>query len=305
VERIIMTESLSLWKEWNSQGFIPGPHESEVEFEKRVNFCKNLEKYVVEQTNQKLPFQLDDSVSKEVVSEAFPLTKKLYGIEPNWVLLFFSNYKLLPWHGGCAWIFQLDEASPTAAFLQLRAKFRSSSVLFGIYERKELIAHELSHVGRMMYEEPQFEELFAYQSSRISWRRWLGPIVETSREVLWFLVLLLASVIASVMHGGEWVIVAPLVMIVFGVIRVWVRHGVYERCVEKMGKMFERGVDTDKGDGDEEKGKHLVYRLLDSEIRLFGKLSLGEIREKIVELGGESFRWRFLKSVFNIEENKE
>ena len=150
---------LSQWQEWNAQGFIPGPDESEKAFLERVAFCLSLEDHLVEIVGAQFPFEVNDLKSKEILENVLTMTQELYGIQPRWVPLFFSNYKLSLWHGGCAWIFQLNEETPTAAFLQLRACFRNSLNFLGIYQRKELIAHELAHVGRMLYQEPQFEEI--------------------------------------------------------------------------------------------------------------------------------------------------
>ncbi len=138
------------WSEWNSEGFIPGPDEAEEEFRKRVAYCQNLEHHLIQQTGADFPFDLNDEASKMILEEALPQVEELYGIAPRWVPLFFSNHQLAPWHGGCAWIFQLDENSPASAFLQLRAKFRNSPTYLGLYNRNELIVHELAHVGRMV-----------------------------------------------------------------------------------------------------------------------------------------------------------
>ena len=100
---------------------------------------------------------MKDRAFQAILDEASFKTKELYGIQPTWTPLFFNNYQLAPWHGGCAWIFQLTENAPTAALLQLRAPFRHQPTYLNLYRRDELIAHELSHVGRMMYQEPQFE----------------------------------------------------------------------------------------------------------------------------------------------------
>ena len=148
---------------FNRQGLIPGPDETEEEFLERANYCLELK------TSLPTPFE---NVSKEdlelgdsCVKQAFSLTEKIYDIVPEWIPLFFSNYRLAPWHGGCAWIFQFSEETPCAAFFQLRRAFKQASHYLGIYDRNELIAHELTHASRMMFQEPRFEEIIAYQSA--------------------------------------------------------------------------------------------------------------------------------------------
>ena len=94
--------------------------------------------------------------------------------------MIFSNERLAPWHGGCAWIFQFAEGLPTAALIQLRQVFSRQPTFLGIYHRDELLTHELVHVGRMKFEEPRFEELFAYETSTSAFRRWFGPLIQAS-----------------------------------------------------------------------------------------------------------------------------
>ena len=116
--------------------------------------------------------------------------RRIYGFAPHWVPLFFSNYQLAPWHGGCAWIFQLNDNTPYAAFLQLRSAFRTQKRYLGMYERTELIAHEMAHIGRMMFEEPEFEEIIAFQSSTNRFRRFFGPLFRSSKESMLFVIVL-------------------------------------------------------------------------------------------------------------------
>ncbi len=120
---------------WNSRGFIPGPQETEAKFEERIAFCENLEKSLREK-GQEFPFQLEEEKSEEALREAFAITEPLYGVQPDWILLFFSNFQLAPWHGASTWIFQLTENSPTAAFLQLRAPLSKPFYLVGDVQSK-------------------------------------------------------------------------------------------------------------------------------------------------------------------------
>lgn len=285
-----------LWKEWNAQGFIPGPEETEADFATRIAYCQNLEQHLIQQTGAKLPFAKGDEAPNNMIEEAMPLAEELYGIAPRWVPLFLSNHQLSPWHGGCAWIFQLDNHTPTAAFLQLRAQFRHSTEYLKIYRRKELIVHEMAHVGRMMYHEPQFEEMLAYQSSSSSWRRWLGPIVQSSRETLWFIILLGIVILSdfaliSVGIGSDvwaWSIkLAPLFLIVLALGRLWLRHRMFNRCLQNLETFYPCKI-----------ARHIVYRLRDSEIEQFAHLPPSELQNTIETLAITSFRWHFLTTLY-------
>lgn len=286
------TDQKTQWNAWNRQGFIPGSQETEEDFMKRIVFCENLESELVKKVGADLPFEVGDSQSKQILQHSLDETKVIYGMAAAWVPLFFSNYQLAPWHGGCAWIFQFDETVPMAAFLQLRARFRDHVTYLGLYHRDELIAHELSHVGRMMYEEPKFEEILAYRSSKSHLRRWLGPIVQSSKESLFFILALgvyaiTDAALLSVYHPmaaqvllGFKLVLAGLVAYALG--RLAWRQSLYRRCVKKLSKLYSHP-------------EHVAYRLRDSEIRQFASSSVEQIREWIDQQ--ESFRWRFLKQV--------
>lgn len=291
-------EPLHQWKEWNTQGFIPGPDETEEAFTARVAFCQQLELHLNQQVSE-LPFKTDDNNSLAFLQEASPLTQKLYGIAPLWVPIFFSNYQLTPWHAGCAWIFQLNEQTPTAAFLQLRSQFRTSPSYLGLYKRQELIAHELAHVGRMLYQEPQFEEFLAYQSSSSSWRRWLGPIVQSSKESLLFILLLGFVIIAdfaflplqatTTTWWISWGIkLLPFILLALALIRLVQRHRTLQACQKQLEKLY----------AEPETARHLLYRLRDEEIKQFARLSPATIRDFMEHAQHDSFRWHFLYQLY-------
>lgn len=289
-------QTLSQWADWNNQGLFPGPGEEEEAFSRRVAFCHTLRTHLKEAVESQLPFEEEDSQSAEILEEALPLTQSLYGIAPRWVPLFFGNHQLAPWHGGCAWIFQLNAQAPTSAFLQLRAKFRHSPTLLKIYHRDELVAHELAHVGRMLYQEPQFEEFFAYKSSPSPWRRWLGPIVESSKESFLFILLLafvvlfdlaLLSIDAQMTTWIWGMKLFPAALIGWAVGRLTYRHQTLNRCLGNLKELMPN-----------DKAEHLLYRLRDSEIKLFSSIPKEKIAEWIEQNSTNSFRWHFLKSLY-------
>ncbi len=283
---------LELWKSLNDRGFVPGPDESEEDFYKRIAFNENLEPELIKHAASDLPFEVGDQKSKVLLQSGLGRTAELYGIRPDWVPLFFNNFQLAPWHGGCAWIFQLGDDLPTAAFLQLRSRFRAHDTYLGLYHRDELIAHELSHVGRMMYNEPQFEEVIAYRSSKNTWRRWFGPIVQSSKESLFFILVLGLFVItdaalisvyspagATVLFGFKLFLIA-LVVLALG--RLTWRQGQFNRCLKNLSILYPNP-------------DHLAYRLTDHEIKLFASSSSGQIQSYIDRQ--TTFRWKFLKEL--------
>lgn len=275
---------------FNSLGLIPGPDETEESFLARVEYCLHLADHLPAE----LPFEKDILPSQSLLETPLAKSKRLYGIQPRWILIFFNNYQLSPWHGGCAWIFQQDDAAPTSSFLQLRKAFLYSSTYLGIYQRDELIVHELAHVGRMVFEEPQFEELLAYRSSQNRWRKHFGPIVRSARESALFVLTLLIVLIADFFSAFNsqpalnaivfWIKFIPIAMIAFALIRLWRLHSLFDQCFAHLRHIL----------GDEEKANAVVYRLKDSEINYFAKTTPEEIKLYVSQSKDSSLRWRLI-----------
>lgn len=275
----------------NSIGLIPGPEEGLEAFSRRVDYSLNLK--------ESLPKELTDNLSGEdlqkpdALSPACASLKKLYDCAPEWPPLFFSNFKLPFWQGGCAWIFQVKEDSPTSALIQLRRTFLRSPKYLGIYDRDELLAHELCHVGRMMFQEPKFEELLAYQTAKSSFRRWLGPLVESSMESALFLLVLFMLIVfdffliatnrSDAYFMALWLKVIPVAAIGLALIRLWKKQKTYAECVGNLSACV--GAD---------KARAVAFRLKDDEIVLFSMMGSEEIRGYAAEKMKDELRWQVI-----------
>jgi hypothetical protein len=278
--------------ELNSQGIVPGPTEDESDFQKRADYCLHLRENL-SFLSETLP-QLREAASDQVLEEALPTTRKFYDIAPTWIPLFFSNYKLSPWHGGCAWIFQKDDQSPTSAFFQLRQSFRTQQTYLGIYSRDELIAHELSHVGRMCFEEPQFEEFLAYRSSPSAFRRRFGPLIQSPWEGAAFLLSLFIMVVldlsvwghAEFYNATHWFKAIPAFMVVYAFGRLLNKHAAFRKCRDNLSAL------TTHPDA-------VIYRLTDREIHTFGQLDLETLKITMNDLKNSSLRWRLITLLSN------
>lgn len=274
------------WPEWNRQGLVPGPEESETEYNKRAGYCLSIKE------NLDVPFPKEDEATPEALKNACAITQTLFGIAPTWVPLFFNNAKLAPWHGGCAWIFQLDENSPYSALLQLRAPFRDKATYLGLYHRDELIAHEIAHIGRMMYQENKSEELFAYQTSSSWFQRWLGPLFQSSIEsflfvlvtaLAFFMNIVLISVDSRFIGLSLWI---PAILLFLAFLRLMWRRRRLNQCLSKLRLIFPNDAD------------HLLYRLRDEEIALFAHSPPDHIIKLMHQWALENFRWRFLVTLY-------
>lgn len=280
---------------YNAIGFIPGQGEKEPEFIQRIQYCLDLKEHFFtlfpELKEVQESFQ---EIEKKELEEAFTLTREFYDIAPDWVALIYSNYALRLWHGGSAWIFQQTENSPTAAFIQLRKVFKTKDRFLGLYSRKELLSHELSHVGRMVFHEKKFEELLAYLSSSSSFQRWFGPILESSHEALMFMSFVLLFFLADLylivtsspfFWSIWWLKLIPLAWIGYGLLRLKRKHSIFKKARAHLQDVTSNP-------------NAVLYRLTDKEIEAFSKMKSEEIVAYFTRFKEGNLRLRFIATVY-------
>lgn len=263
---------------WGRQGFIPFEGEEEEAFVARVNFGLAIHSH--------LENHLQKAVVRhpEILQEVMADTKALYGIEPMWVPLLFSNEKILPWQGGVALIFQLEEGSPLSALIQLREKVYP---LFGT--NQERLIHELAHIGRMGFNENKYEEMIAYRSSKSPFRRLIGPLFQSGWESILFASLLLLIVVfdALLLISGSgawydrffWLKALPIAFLAFLLVRLMRRQRTFSQAEKKLPLS-------------------LLYCLRDEEIDLFAQLSPDEIATYIEKKKELSLRHRLIYHLY-------
>lgn len=283
---------------YNRLGLIPGPKEMEADFLKRVDHCLHLKEHMATQLGQQITIEIENEVAQDLIQHAIPTMRELFDIAPDWIPIIFSNHHLAPWHGGCAWIFQFTDETPVAAFFQLRRVFANSSHYLWIYNRDELITHESAHVGRMLFEEPQFEELLAYRSAKSNYRRWFGPIIQSSWETLVFMLslafVLLIDFFFSVAGQEElyhkllWLKTLPILLIGFGIIRLWRKQRKFSDCFKNLNNILQSTQKTHS----------VIYRLRDKEIFRFSTFSSEEILKYVAENERLSLRWRAISKAY-------
>jgi len=283
--------------EYHRRGFIPGAHEEEHAFLQRVGYCLDL-RNVLPIAAEESSMQTALLSCKECCPTALDCLMERYDLAPDWALLLFSNFRLAPWHGGCACIFQLKEGAPTAALLQLRTAFKKKAYYLGIYGRDELIAHELVHVCRMMLNEPKFEELLAYNLSCAPLRRLLGGLVQSSKESLLLILLLLAIIgvdLYSLYSGALqavaascWLKAAGLTLVAIGALRLFWRHKQLQRCLKNIAEVIQ----------EKDRAEAVAVRLRDEEIASFACLSSQAIASYAREAATGSLRWRLIYNAY-------
>ena len=282
--------------ELNHQGLIPGPGETSETFAKRADYCLTLKQHLSEEL--KAEMVAEESDDPAVVEASNSRLSAFYDIAPSWIPVFFSNYRLPFWHGGCAWIFQTAEDSPTAALIQLRQAFRHSESYLGIYKREELLTHELVHVARMSFQEPHYEEMLAYQTAHSAFRRWFGPIVQSSMESVIFILILGLIVVFDVflialgrIDGyiiALWLKLIPLALVVYALMRLWRRQRSLKKCINGLSQCLSNPAEA----------RAVACRLTDSEIEAFAKMSPSEIKAYASLQAEKELRWRVIMKAY-------
>ncbi|NGX27519.1 MAG: hypothetical protein K940chlam6_01457 [Chlamydiae bacterium] len=164
----------------NERGWIPGPEEEKKAFESRIKALDHFFSYP--------PEDIDNFLTDRDWTHAQEITKHLYDFSPDWVVAHYSNQKLSFFQGAATWISESNDLR--IPLIQLRKKFETGKLL-GLYLRDEVLAHEAAHAARMQFDEPLFEEIFAYKTSPRFWRRLFGPLFQHSWEAYTFIFLLL------------------------------------------------------------------------------------------------------------------
>ncbi len=214
------------------RGLIPGPKESYASFAARVAASPTLEKI-----------------------STFP-----YPFEPDWISV-SSPCKRLPfWEGGATWIEEGPQGERSCK-IQIRP-----SIPF--YSQGEILSHEMIHAIRLMFDEPRFEEILAFHTSKKKWRRFLGPLFNRPLDTHLFLAFLLLSWIVY-MAGMfldipflSWSLPLPLIALIPSLIRLIHSQSLFSKALSRLPL------------------EALVY-LTDQEIKEFATLSKEEIEDYI------------------------
>ena len=196
--------------ELDSHGIFPAADESEENFRTRLlkeyEFNKSVnsanEKILLWQSDDgkdKLEVREKDRVDKELFEPAWEQTRRLYGFAVDYVQGFYLFDKVGLLWGGCS---LYDDETQMKVFL-LRPAFRNKK-RFLIYNRTELIAHELCHCARQVLHDHDIEEYFAYQTAGSPLRRYIGNCFIREFDALLFLLPSLLLLIAQIIKNFIW-----------------------------------------------------------------------------------------------------
>ncbi len=163
--------------ELDQQGFLPLPGETPEAFLERfeqsekayAQFQEQLDNAGTARLFEEFEVRTEERIPDWIIAEAAEKTKTLYGFENTRVPGFFLSGKLGALWGGC----MIGDPDNGFAVMLLRSSFRDVNKWY-LYERSELIAHELCHAMRQSLCDVRLEEYFAYQTGSSFLRRNFG-----------------------------------------------------------------------------------------------------------------------------------
>jgi hypothetical protein len=223
-----------------SLGLIPGPNESEAAFFERCEHC--LKSPLNSET---VPHGVTTLLTLQEKEEIALYFQKSFSFIPSWAPCFYSSKELPFWQGAATWITESEEGG-LSAYIQLHPLLKRS-LLKKLYPIREIVAHEWIHIARMAFNCPRYEEILAYQTSKGTLRRYLGPFFSQSWESMalvgGFLTLFLsasAAVFLPNLFGSEVFLGLYLLISSFNitmVVRLIFRQRIFRRCLKILTQM--------------------------------------------------------------------
>lgn len=231
------------YKELYLKGFLPGPYESEEKFLQRVEKTKEVLKKPKEFITDKI-FQNTDF-------EAF-----------NGSALLVQKKNLF-YHAASTMIVELKNG----LILPIITKPKSLFI-----PKEEVLKHELVHARRALFDDPKFEELLAFRTSKSKYRRTLSPIFSSNIEVLLFFLTTILSF---------WTLLPMLINLTFFSYRLFYRHKIIRHCKDFLKRCTKHP-------------EPVLRAMTDQEILAMSKGEIGKIDFSL-------FRWKFLEEIFIIK----
>ena len=185
-----------------------------------------------------------------------------FEITPDWVPIYTK--KGLPfWEGATTWI----EGSHCSIQLKPTPFF---------YSQEEILSHELVHATRLLFNEPRFEEILAFRTSKNPLRRYFGPLFTRPFESLLFVILLLLSWILYTLdlflaEGdlGNYALSLPAFILFFCLIRLIRSQWLFRKTLKTLTQILKK------------KALSAMLYLTDQEIKKFAGQSKEEIWDYI------------------------
>lgn len=281
--------------ELDRRGILPAPGEELADFASRLGRLRDdMDEFELELERDGrvgmigLTMRAEDRIPDVVMAEARDKNQSLYGFHADWVPGFFMSKSLGLLWGGCSLSFPDDNFS---IFL-IRASFAKTKKWF-IYDRAELLAHELCHVARAPLRDAPFEEHFAYQVSPSALRRKLGNCFQSPLDAIMFLapIMLLLAAQTAVSFFGVRMPLWPFVAAAFAYpVFLLSRNHHYRRLVLRAEtNLATIGVNLPTA---------VLFRCIKAEIEVIAKSTVDELRKWLAKRRNGDLRWRVIHKKF-------
>ena len=237
-----------------------------------------------------LQFHQKDRIPAWLFEEVKPLTRDLYDFQIDWVPGFYVDPSFSWLFGGCAFYFYPD----FFALFIIRKTFAHKRHWL-IYDRNELLAHELCHVARIGLDSVVLEETAAYRTSGSVFRREVGGVFRSPRDSFLLLgstLLLLAAQFSRIFLGGllGWLVPAMWVVVIGVIAFLLGRHA---RTRRTRHRALERLADAAPG-----REESIVFRCTDAEVAELATLSGDGLQQWLQERKGTNLRWSVIAARF-------
>lgn len=231
-----------------------------------------------------------DRIPAELFAEAHDITEALYGFRAEWVTGFFLDPRCSLLFGGCAYYFYPD----FFALFIIRDSFRRRRRWL-IYQRDELLAHELCHVGRVGLGSLRFEEIVAYQTASTTFRRATGGIFQGPQDTYLFLASTLLLLAGQMLRTLVWPTVPGWPFwAVLAAVAGWlgIRHFRLMRQFARAGRHLAAAYGAVPA-------RCLLFRSGDAEVaELAACSSAAAVQTWVEQRAGQSLRWKVNRSLF-------
>ena len=282
---------LQVIEEFDRAGLPPAPGEKAAEFAARLNklqqalmqLDKDLHKKRFFEPAAGIKLSLQAVIPAAIRAEALDKVQNLYDVRPDWVPGFFANERFGALWGGCA----LSDPESNLVLFIIRSAFRKKRK-FLVYDRVELMAHEMTHAAHQAFDEWQFEEYFAYRTAPSPLRRFFGGCFIQKYDAMFFLLPILLLPLMQFLNLLGWV---QLPMAIFWVLAVLYPLFLVIRCVgiARRAALARKFLQQQKI----ARPEAVLFRLTAAEIK---SLAGGTMPE------GDDLRWKILAKYFD---NKE
>lgn len=191
----------------DASGFMPGVDENPADFEVRVAAIRDAHREFEEELAEKgemvvfeeFRVRTEERIPSEIIAEAGDVTNALYDFRITHVPGFFLTRGVGLLWGGC----MIADTELPFSFFLIRGAFRNRRRWF-LYNRNELLAHELCHSMRQPLRDVPLEEFFAYRTSPSRLRRYLGNCFIRERDALLFVIPVFILLGAVMVQSFVW-----------------------------------------------------------------------------------------------------